>query len=108
MTTATSTRITLRALQGTPLDEQPTYRMVRAMAFAIAERHGIDVIDVRTTTSSITTHLRTGRIEALGFAAELRRLTTNWYTDKYGVTTLWGGRAIDDDDGDPAEAWKQA
>ncbi|MCA9296185.1 MAG: hypothetical protein KC983_06695 [Phycisphaerales bacterium] len=107
MTTAMTTRITLRALDGTPLDDVQTHDMVVATARAIAERHGIDVLDIRTTPTSITVHLRTGRIESLGFAAELRRLTTNWYTSKYDVDTLWGEAHHDDDhDDDASESWK--
>ena len=34
--------------------------------------------------------LATGRIQAIGFAAELRRLTTAWYAHKFGVGELWG------------------
>ena len=37
------------------------------------------------------------QIEAVGFAAELRRLTTSWYTHKFGVDTLWGEAPTDDE-----------
>jgi hypothetical protein len=82
--------ITLRALRGEPLRDEQVRNMVIANAHAIAERHGIAVSDVTTTPTSVTATLRAGRIEAMGFAAELRRMTTNWYRHKFGEPTLWG------------------
>jgi hypothetical protein len=82
--------VTLRSLHGEPLEDESVRDMVIANALAIAERHGIDVVDIDTTATSITTTLRTGRIQAMGFAAELRRMTNNWYRHKFGETTLWG------------------
>ena len=118
------TSVTLRALDGEPLRNDRICEMVEATARAIAERQGIRVIDLTTDAASITTTLVAGRMEAIGFAAELRRLTTSWYTQKFGAETLWGDpdrddiasrdgsggpEAGDDDEnwlGDP-EAWKQ-
>jgi len=84
------TTITLHALEGEPLREEAIRGMVEATAHAIAERQGIEVTSVSTEPDSIRVSLRTNRVAALGFAAELRRLTTNWYTAKYGRSTLWG------------------
>ena len=92
--------ITLRALQGEPLADEAVRRMVIATAHAIAERQGVGVKSVATTTQSVTVEIERGRIEALGFAAELRRLTTAWYTAKHGTTTLWGETP------DGGESWK--
>jgi hypothetical protein len=64
--------------------------MVRATAHAIAERQGVEVAALHTGPDRITVTLPVGRIAAIGFAAELRRLTTRWYTQKFGVETLWG------------------
>jgi len=85
-----STEITLRALAGRPLADQRVREMVIATAQAIAERQGISVAELRAEPDRITVFLNAGRIEAIGFAAELRRLTTRWYTQKYGERTLWG------------------
>ncbi len=90
------TTITLRALAGEPLEDESVRDMVIATANAIAERHGVRVIDVVTDDSSITVTLGTGRIEALGFAAELRRLTGRWYAHKHGGPGLWGDGAEED------------
>lgn len=93
--------VTLRALEGAPLEDAATRDMVVATAHAIAERQGVRVVDLRTEPDGITVSLETGRIAAWGFAAELRRLTTRWYTQKYGERTLWG-EPIED-----GEEWKR-
>jgi hypothetical protein len=94
--------VTLRALEGRPLVEQKIRAMVEATARAIAERQGVEVMQVRTEPDRICVTLNVGRIAAIGFAAELRRLTGNWYAKKFGGT-LWG-------EGPPEEGeqWKRA
>lgn len=84
------TSITLRALEGTPLQHANIRSMVVATAEALAERQGVRVLSVEADDSSITATLEADRIIAIGFAAELRRLTTSWYRHKFGVDTLWG------------------
>lgn len=106
MTASPATQITLTAREGEPLKHDHIREMVIATAHAIAERQGIRVQDLFTSPSSITAVLETGRIESIGFAAELRRLTTNWYTHKYGKDTLWGEPPRDEYDED--ETWKSA
>lgn len=102
MTDAPASAITLRALEGEPLADPSIESMITATAHAIAERQGVAVCSVSTTPEAITVTLGCGRIAAMGFAAELRRLTTSWYTAKFGAATLWG------EPGDPADTWKQA
>lgn len=85
-----TTRITLSALEGTPLQHEMVQRMVLATAEALAERQGVNVLSIEADESSVTAVLAADRIVAIGFAAELRRLTTNWYRHKFGVETLWG------------------
>jgi hypothetical protein len=118
------TTVTLRALEGEPLRHDVICQMVEAAARAIAERQGIALLGLSTDARSITMTLEAERIAAVGFAAELRRLTTAWYAQKFGRATLWGDPptrgdvdgaterggpdASDDDEhwlGDP-EAWK--
>ncbi|MCZ7597276.1 MAG: hypothetical protein M5U09_05280 [Gammaproteobacteria bacterium] len=65
-------------------------RMVLATAEALAERQGVKILSLEADESSVTATLAADRIVAIGFAAELRRLTTNWYRHKFGVETLWG------------------
>lgn len=90
MTATPTTRVTLRALEGTPLQHENIRTMVVATAEALAERQGVRLIAVEADESSITATIAADRIVAIGFAAELRRLTTSWYRHKFGVETLWG------------------
>lgn len=98
-----ATTVTLRALTGRPLEDDAVREMVKATASAIAERQGVELVIMQAAPDSITVTLRTGRIEAVGFAAELRRITTNWFAHKYGIDNLWGEVDHDEDDG---EQWK--
>lgn len=85
-----TTTITLRALEGEPLGDERIREMVEATARAIAERQGMTVLDLQSEADRIHITLPVNRLVAIGFAAELRRLTTRWYTRKYGEETLWG------------------
>lgn len=97
-----TTTITLRSLDGRPLEDEQVREMVEATAAAIAERQGVPVLGIASDETSITVELQTGRIQAIGFAAELRRLTTNWYAHKFGTEHLWGTV----DQHDSGEEWK--
>jgi len=93
--------VTLRAKSGTPLADESIARVVEATAHAIAERTGVTIVTVQIEPDSITTTLRAPTIVAIGFAAELRRLTEAWYARKHG-SSLWGdqrtpGTGIDPD-----------
>ena len=99
---ATTATITLRALEGEPLRDAAIREMVEATAHAIAERQGLRVLAIRSEDDRIHVTLPVGRLAAIGFAAELRRLTTRWYTQKVGAPTLWG-EAIEE-----GEEWKRA
>lgn len=98
--------VTLRALEGEPLRDDQVRTMVQATAHAIAERQGVPVLRLHCDPDRITVELAADRIVAIGFAAELRRLTTAWYAHKYGQATLWGEAQRDQDD--PSESWKRA
>ena len=100
-----ATAVTLKALVGEPLSDAALKDMIVATAHAIAERQGIPVLSVTTTAASISVTLECGRIEAVGFAVELRRLTTTWYTRKYGEPTLWGEAPNTHEDDDEGEGW---
>ena len=95
--------VTLRALEGRPLAELPVRRTVVATAEAIAGRQGVVIRSIDATDTAVTVALETNRIVAIGFAAELRRLTTSWYCGKYGAATLWG----EPEDPEEGEAWKR-
>lgn len=100
--------VTLRAHLGEPLRDEPTRGMVVATARAIAERTGVGIREIDTTPDSVVVTLEADHLAAVGFAAELRTLTTNWYRHKFGVDQLWGQTphehgTPDDDD---AEEWQ--
>ncbi len=101
-------RVTLRALEGEPLKHERIRDMVIATAHAIGERQAVRIVDVDADDCSITVALEGSNIIAMGFAAELRRLTTSWYRHKFGVDALWGEPVASDDDDDPNESWKRA
>lgn len=91
--------ITLRALEGEPLADEKIRDLVIATAHSIAERNLVGLDAVRADTRSITLDLRVSRLAALGFAAELRRLTDTWFRRKTG-RSLWGEPNI------PGEDWE--
>ena len=100
MTSPRST-ITLRALQGEPLRDARIRDIVIATAHAIAERNGIEIMTLSATDDSISVELGVHRLAALGFAAELRRLTTNWHAHKSEGERLWGDPIEPDEQRDP-------
>ena len=89
--------VTLHALEGEPLLHEKIRDMVGAAAHGMAEREGFELADVATTPDSITITLEADQLVAVGFAAELRRVTTKWYASKFGVEHLWGEPPLDDD-----------
>lgn len=108
-----ATTVTLRALEGEPLNDARIREMVVANAHAIAERQGIPVLRVTPLPDRIEVTLETGRVQAIGFAAELRRVTTNWYRHKNQNKSLWGDPPPEvprgeDENEDEADWWKKA
>lgn len=82
--------VTLRALEGEPLRDAAVRRTVVAAAHAIAERNGVTLLDLTTTPTSLTATLDASRLAAIGFAAELRRITGDWHRAHTGEPHLWG------------------
>ena len=83
--------ITLRALEGTPLEDERVRSIVVSTAWAIGERTGIEVISVEAENDRVEITMLASRLEAIGFVAELRRLTEQWYARKFGdIGHLWG------------------
>lgn len=95
MSQAKPSTITLRALSGAPLADARVRDTIVATAHAIAERQGVSVMNVDAADDRVTVTLGAGQLEALGFAAELRRLTSNWYKQKFSAATLWGDEPHD-------------
>ncbi len=87
--TTRATRITLRALEGEPLRNDAVRGTVLASAHAIAERTGVNLLEIESQDDRVIVALEADRIAAIGFAAELRRVTDAWHRKKFGVS-LWG------------------
>lgn len=83
-------RVTLRALDPHhhPLADPRTRTTVAAAARGIAERSGIQLLDLALTPDSVTATLATHRLAALAFMAELRRHTNTWH-QRAKSTPLW-------------------
>ncbi len=85
---AATSRVTLRAGSGAPLGDERARDTVLSTARAIAERTGVPIIELCADTNSLTVTLATHRLGALGFLAELRRLTNAWSRARSGAD-LW-------------------
>lgn len=83
-------KVRLRAVSGTPLDDEGVRGVVVSAARALAERSGVEVKKLETTRDAITLTLGIDRLAALGFLMELRRQTNTWYEAKYRDGPLWG------------------
>jgi allophanate hydrolase subunit 1 len=81
---------------GRPLADDRVAATVEAVAHAIAERTGVPVIDLSSSPASITVTLQAPRLAAIGFAAELRRVTNRWHQEKHGGP-LWREPETPDD-----------
>ena len=81
--------VRLRAATGYPLSDERVRETVVATANAIAEPTGVTVDSVHADGDSVAVALEADEIVSVGFLAELRRLTNNWYETKYGES-LWG------------------
>ena len=81
--------VRLRAREGVPMDDPVVRDTVVASAHAIAERTGMVLHQVTVEPDAVVVSLATDKIAAMGFAAELRRLTEAWHIKKFGET-LWG------------------
>ena len=78
-----------------PFDDERVRESVVASARAIAERTGVELLDVRTSATALTAVLACDRIVAMGFASELRRASERWYRGRFGGR-LWLDRSEED------------
>lgn len=80
----------LSALAGEPLSDPATRGMVESSARGLAEREGLSLTHLEIGASHVAGRLNADEVTALGFAAELRRLTNAWYERRYRDGPLWG------------------
>lgn len=100
-----ATSIVLRALDGEPLADKRIRELVIAAARGLAERHGVELLDITAEGDRLTCVLAADRIVAMGFAAELRRTTDAWHAHKFNGATLWGDPRRDE--AEEREPWSE-
>lgn len=71
-----------------PLADEAIRSMVVATARAIAERTGIELLDLRAQPRGIEATIAGPEVVAVGFVAELRRLSNAWHRSRTG-RDLW-------------------
>ncbi len=71
-----------------PLADEKIRRIVEAAALAIAERTGIELIELDTSDTQISATIAIDKLGALAFMAQLRRDTNRWHKAHTG-TNLW-------------------
>ena len=94
-----ATTVTLRAHTGRPLANPEVARNVRAAAEAIAERTGVRLLTLAVEPDAVCATIATHRLAAMGFLAELRRLTNQWHAARTDGSILWP-RVVGDDEVD--------
>ncbi len=84
--------VSLRAAPGAtvaaPLADERCRSMVLASAEALAERSGVRLVSLEHDVTGLTATIEGPMVVAMGFAAELRRITESWHRKKYGAP-LW-------------------
>lgn len=81
---------TLTALSGSPLADARVRATVLSAATALAERTGVKIVRLEATDRSIEATLEAEEVVAVVFAAELRRMTNDWWRARHPDETLWG------------------
>jgi hypothetical protein len=84
------TTVHLRPRDPVALSDERVRAIVRSTAAAIAERTGVNLRTVRVEPEGVVAVLDADRLAAIGFAAELRRLTERWHEHRTGGDSLWG------------------
>lgn len=83
------TRVRLNAAAAGALSDPKVHDTVVSSAEAIAERTGVVLVSIEVDERGVTAVVEGGRLEALGLAAELRRLTGAWYARHAPGEHLW-------------------
>ncbi|MEZ6318606.1 MAG: hypothetical protein R3B49_07630 [Phycisphaerales bacterium] len=81
-----ASRVTLHAdleVEPRPLADERVRETVIAVARSIAERTGVDLLEVSRDGHVGDGGARRGRVAAMGFAAELQRATNDWHASRH-------------------------
>jgi len=98
-------RSTARLLaEGSPLADDRVRETVLATARAIAERIGVQLLELRAHDGGIEATIAGSEVVAIGFVAELRRLTNRWHHSRTGRDLWPGSNEPDSGAGDHTDA----
>lgn len=86
---------TLRA-DGSPLADAKVRGAVVAAAHSLAERTGVRIVRLEADVSGLQVVLEGQEIVAVGFAAELRRVTNAWWAAHHPGEALWPEHDMDE------------
>jgi len=92
------------AADGAPLADERVRETVIATARAIAERIGVELLDLRAHDGGIEATIAGPEVVAVGFVAELRRLTNAWHRGRTGRDLWPGSDGQSSDAGDQTDA----
>jgi UPF0288 family protein (methanogenesis marker protein 3) len=82
--------VTLHARDGAALNDERVRSTVESAARALAERQGVELVDLTITGERLDVALVGPEVVGVGFVAELRRSTETWYAKRTSGDTLWG------------------
>jgi hypothetical protein len=81
--------VILRAKRSSPLLDETVHRNVVAAANALAERTGVALIGIDAAGDRLVLDVEGPQLVAIGFAAELRRITNTWHRGRFDGAPLW-------------------
>ncbi len=93
----------LHAAADAALADSTVHDTVVASAEGIAERTGVRLVSIEVDGGGVTALVEGDRFMAIGFAAELRRLTGSWYARHHPGEHLWVDPPQGDSDPDTDE-----
>jgi len=82
--------VTLHARRSDILSDAVFKETIKSMAHALAQRTGIQLLQLEFHTNSVTATVEGGEVIALGFATELRRDTERWWRSHRAPESPWG------------------
>ncbi|GAB4519932.1 MAG: hypothetical protein Tsb0013_23650 [Phycisphaerales bacterium] len=81
--------VTLRA-HTAALEDERVRATVESAARALAERQGVELVELTVDETSLHATLVGPEVVGVGFVSELRRSTEAWYARRTNGATLWG------------------
>jgi D-glycero-D-manno-heptose 1,7-bisphosphate phosphatase len=82
--------VALHARRSDILSDAVFKETIKSMAHALAQRTGIQLLQIDFHTNSVTATVEGGEVIALGFATELRRDTDRWWRSHRAPESPWG------------------